>query len=202
MRELNEALADIEAIRRRMAAGTEFRGFGPTALAATAGIALATAGLQLLVPPATALAFFVGWILAAVLCVVLIAVEMVLRTGRAHGGLADAMLHQAIQHFLPAGFAGAAFAAIIARFSPDQAWLIPGLWQVLVGLGLFAAAPSLPRGAMLAAAWYFVCGFAVMMMLAGQSTISPWAMALPFAIGQTILALVIHRASGSGHAGL
>ncbi|WP_062117687.1 hypothetical protein [Aureimonas sp. AU40] len=200
MSELKDALADIEAIRRRMAAGTVFRGFGPLALGATALVALATATLQSVFPPGTPLAFFVAWIVAAILCAALIAAETVVRTGRTHGGLADAMLHQAIQHFLPAGVAGGVFAAVIGRFSPDSAWLIPGLWQVLVGLGVFAAAPSLPKGAVLGAAWYFVCGFGVMMMMAARpGELSPWAMALPFAIGQTILALVVRRAAENGY---
>ncbi|MBB3951924.1 hypothetical protein GGQ76_003237 [Aureimonas jatrophae] len=198
VRELDDALADIEAIRRRVAAGTVFRGLGPLALAATALIALGLGTLQTVAPPQTSLAFFLGWIVAAVICVGVIAAETMVRAGRAHGGLADAMLHQAIQTFLPAGAAGAAFAAVVGRFAPDDVWMIPGVWQVFVGLGLFAATPSLPRGAVLAAAWYFTAGFAVMMLSAARPELSPWAMALPFAVGQAMLAVVVHRASLPG----
>jgi hypothetical protein len=37
MRDLDKALADITAIRTQIAASTAFRGYGPAALAATAG---------------------------------------------------------------------------------------------------------------------------------------------------------------------
>ncbi len=46
MRNLDKALADIVEIRSRIAASTAFHGFGPTALAATAVIALITAAGQ------------------------------------------------------------------------------------------------------------------------------------------------------------
>ena len=46
MRDLDKALADIFAIRSQIAAGTAFRGYGPAAVAATGGLALATALLQ------------------------------------------------------------------------------------------------------------------------------------------------------------
>jgi len=41
-------LADIFAIRSQIAAGTAFRGYGPAAVAATGGLALATALIQFL----------------------------------------------------------------------------------------------------------------------------------------------------------
>ncbi|MBB3996435.1 hypothetical protein [Aureimonas pseudogalii] len=192
MRDVQKALAEIEAIRSGMAAGTVFRGFGPTTLAATGGLALVAAGLQTLYPP-TVLVFFVQWIAVALVSVAAVGVEVVLRSRRQHGGLADAMIHQAIQQFLPAGMAGAGFAAVVARCAPDTAWMLPGTWAVLVGLGLFAAQRSLPRAAVLVAAWYFVAGFAALLLSAGVSTPSPFAMGVPFAVGQGLLAIVFLR---------
>ena len=43
MRDLDKALADIFAIRSQIAAGTAFRGYGAATVAATGGLALATA---------------------------------------------------------------------------------------------------------------------------------------------------------------
>ena len=48
MRDLDKALADIIAIRSQLAAGTAFAGYGPAAIAATAGVALVTAAAQYL----------------------------------------------------------------------------------------------------------------------------------------------------------
>jgi hypothetical protein len=46
MRELDKALGDIESIRRQMARSTEFRGYGPATLMATAVLAIIAAGAQ------------------------------------------------------------------------------------------------------------------------------------------------------------
>ncbi|HEV7434158.1 MAG TPA: hypothetical protein VGO22_04725 [Pseudorhizobium sp.] len=199
MRDYDKALADIEDIRNRMAASTVFRGLGPVALASTAVLALATALVQhslLDTPIERPAIFFVSWIVVAVLSVALIGAEMIIRSRRHHAGLADAMIYQAVNQFLPAGAAGAAVALIIGKFAPSEVWLLPGLWQIFVSLGLFAAAPSLPRGSLLAAAWYFLAGCVVLMMEGSQPTLSPWSMAIPFAVGQLLLAGVIQQATG------
>ncbi len=202
MGEYEKALADIDLIRSRMAASTTFRGFGPAALAATSGIALVVAGVQttmLAEPMREPGVFFAGWIVAAIVAVLLIGAEVIVRARRHHGGLADAMIHNAIGQFLPAGAAGLALAAILGRFAPDAVWTLPGLWQILVSLGLFAAAPSLPRGSLLASGWYFLSGCTVLMLAAQGPSLSPWMMGVPFAVGQSILAAVVFRGPGDAH---
>src|SRR5436309_828744 len=70
MHDLDKALADIVAIRSQLAAGTAFRGYGPAAMAATGGVALATAVLQFVWlddPTGYPLTFLFGWAAAAVL---------------------------------------------------------------------------------------------------------------------------------------
>ena len=109
MRDLDKALADILAIRSQIAAGTAFRGYGPATFAATGGIALVTAILQhvwLVNPTGNPEAFFSGWAAAALLSAILIWIEMRARSRRHHSGLADAMIRQAVEQFLPAGVAG------------------------------------------------------------------------------------------------
>jgi len=203
MRDYERALADIDDIRSRMAATTQFRGLGPAALAATAGLAVATAlaqGALLEAPLARPGAFFAGWIAVAVASVALVGAEMIVRSRRHHAGLADAMILQAVHQFLPAGAAGAALALILGRFAPDEVWLLPGLWQILVSLGLFSAAPSLPRGTRLVAAWYFLAGCTAIMVEGSAPALSPWSMALPFAVGQGLMAFVIARGTGDADA--
>lgn len=199
MRDFERALADLYDIRSQMAASTVFRGLGPLALGTTSLLAVLTALTQhglIDDPLAQPGAFFSGWIAVAVVSVGLIGDEMIVRARRHHAGLADAMIYRAVHQFLPAGAAGAALALIVGRFAPDDLWILPGLWQILVSLGLFAAAPSLPRGTFLAAAWYFLAGCTVLMVEGSDPQLSPWSMGLPFAVGQGVLAIVIARASG------
>jgi hypothetical protein len=203
MRELDKALADILAIRSQIAATTAFRGYGPAALAATGALALVTiVGQAILLdgPTGRPLTFFAGWIATALLSVAIIGVEMRGRSQRLHSGLADQMIYNAIEQFLPAGVAGVLLGGFFARFAPESLWMLPGIWQVLVSLGIFASVRSLPRGVALAGAWYFVAGFAVLMLAARDHALSPWTMGLPFVVGQLLLALILHLTSGNDDA--
>ena len=74
--------------------------------------------------------------------------------------------------------------------------MLPGLWQVLVGLGLFASARILPRAVQGAGAWYLLAGLTVLAIASETRTLSPWLMGLPFAVGQGWLALVMSSAGG------
>lgn len=198
MSDLNKALADIVNIRLHLAAGTMFRGFGPAVIAATGALALAAAAAQSRLDPVpNADSYVAVWTAVAIVSAALIGAEMVARSRRHHGGLADAMLFQAVEHFLPVGIAGAVIGAIVLRFAPDVAWLLPGLWQILLGVGLFVAMRFLPRSIAIAAAWYLVSG-AVVLILASQSrTLSAWLMGLPFGIGQLMMAGLLHVAMRS-----
>src|SRR5580698_5133073 len=199
MRDLDRALADILAIRSQIAAGTAFRGYGPATIAVTGGLALATAILQFVWldnPTIHPLSFFAGWTVCAIVSAGVIWVEMQARSRRHHSGLADAMIQQAVEQFLPAAAAGAMLAIMMGKFAPEALWMLPGLWQVFVSLGVFASARSLPRMVVFAGAWYFVAGFATLVVASQTHTLSPWTMGLPFMIGQLLLAAILYVASG------
>ena len=199
MRDLDKALADILAIRSQIAAGTAFRGYGPATMAATGILALVTALIQFLWledPTGHPLAFFSGWAAAALLSGAIIGIEMKARSRRHHSGLADAMIHQAVEQFLPAGVTGALLAVMLMKFAPESLWMLPGLWQVFVSLGVFASVRSLPRTVAFGGAWYFVAGFTVLLLASESHSLSPWTMGLPFVIGQLLMAALLHFASG------
>jgi hypothetical protein len=203
MRDLDKALADILAIRSQLAAGTAFRGYGPATVAATSGIALLTAVLQFLWlndPTRQPVTFFAGWAAAALLSAALIWIEMLARSYRHHSGLADAMIQQAIGQFLPAGAAGLLLAIMLWKFAPETLWMLPGLWQVLVSLGVFASVRSLPRSIAFGGTWYFLSGFTVLLLASQNHLLSPWTMGLPFAAGQLLMAALLFFASGEDDA--
>lgn len=203
MRDLDKALADILAIRSQIAAGTAFRGYGPATVAATAGVALITSVLQFLWldnPTGSPLTFVAGWTVAALVSAVLIFIEMRARSRRHHSGLADAMIQQAVEQFLPAGVAGLLLAVMLWKFAPEALWMLPGFWQVLVSLGVFASVRSLPRSIALGGAWYFVAGFAVLLHASQTHALSPWTMGLPFVGGQLLMAALLYFASGENDA--
>jgi hypothetical protein len=202
MNDLHKALADIGNIRLHLAAGTMFRGFGPSVIATTGVFALVTAAVQsMLVGHAgDPLLFVAVWATVAAFSAALIGVEMIARTRRHHGGLADAMLFNAVEHFLPVGAAGVVICLVLVRFAPDSVWLLPGLWQLLMSVGLLVTLRFLPRSISIAGAWYFLAGAAVLIISSQDRSLSPWAMGVPFGIGQLLTAGLLHFALGGDDA--
>lgn len=110
MTDLNRALVDIRSIRRQVAQTSEFHGYGPLTLSATAGFALLAGALQAhwLPDPASHPGQYVGlWLTTAIVSAALIATQMLTRANRLHSGMADEMIQLAVLQFLPAGVAGA-----------------------------------------------------------------------------------------------
>src|SRR5436305_4242258 len=163
MQDLDKALADITAIRSQMARGAEFRGYGPMTMAATGVLAVLAGVLQgLWLPKAAAnmVGYLTLWVATAGISVALIGTEMVARSRRIHSGLADAMIHAATEQFIPAGVAGALLTFVLFRFAPESLWMLPGLWQIVFSLGIFASGRSLPRPMFGAGVWYLAAGLA------------------------------------------
>ncbi|MEO1200627.1 MAG: hypothetical protein AAFX39_15595 [Pseudomonadota bacterium] len=198
MSDVDKALLDVARIRSQLAAGTVFQGFGPAVIASTGLLAGVAALAQSLWPQQFAASdrhLLLVWIAVAMLAATLIGLEMIARARRHHGGLADAMLLNAVEVFLPAGFAGAAIAAVVMMFAADQQWMLPGLWQIFLALGIFSALRSLPRTVAFAAGWYFLSGICVLLVASDSRTLDPWMMGFPFLIGQLGLAWLLHSAS-------
>jgi len=199
MRDLERALADITAIRSQIAQGALFCGYGPATLAATGVLAIAAGGIQALWLPDPAqdvVSYLTLWIVTAAVSVILIGTEMVARTRRIHTGLADEMLRAATEQFIPAGVTGALLTVVLFRFAPQNLWMLPGLWQIAYSLGLFASCRLLPRPMFAAAVWYLTTGLACVAFANGAHAFSPWAMALPYGIGQLFMAGVLYRSTG------
>jgi hypothetical protein len=204
MHDLNRALGDISSIRRQVAQSTEFRGYGPATLATTGVFALAAAGAQMLwVPdPANRLhAYLAVWFATAVLSAGLIALQTLNRARRMHSGMADEMIRMAVEQFLPAAGAGALVTVVLVRAAPDVVWMLPGLWQVIFSLGVFASCRFLPRAVAGVGAWYLLTGLCAL-GLGDARALSPWAMGIPFGVGQALVAAILFfRAKEAGDEG-
>lgn len=199
MHDLHQALADISAIRGQMARGTVFRGYGPAALAASGALALAAALVQShwIADPVEEIGrYLMLWIGTAALTVLIIGSEAIRRSRRIHDRLADDMLRAAAEQFLPAAVAGLLVTLVMVRSADAPLWMLPGLWQILFSLGVFASCRSLPRPMLAVAAWYLITGLACLAL--GGDALSPWAMGIPFLLGQLLAALVLQRSFGGG----
>jgi hypothetical protein len=198
---LDRALAEISAIRGQMARASEFRGYGPATFAATGLLAAAAAlgqGMWLKDPATHVPAYLALWIGVAAISAALIGFEMVTRSRRMHSDLAGEMIRAAVEQFLPAGVAGVLITAVLCRFAPHSLGVLPGIWQIVFGLGVFASCRFLPRAMVLVGAWYMAAGLFALGYGADARAFSPWIMGAGFGIGQGLVALVLQRGVGGG----
>jgi hypothetical protein len=199
MRDLEKALADISEIRSQMARDLEFRGYGPATLAATGGLAILSAigqALWLRHPLDSIGAYIALWGTTAAVSVVLIGLDMVMRTRRIHSGLAQEMIWSAVEQFLPACVAGVLITAVLLQYAREDLWMLPGLWQIVFSLGVFACCRFLPRAIFAVGIWYLVAGLFCLVFAQGAEALSPWAMGVPYGAGQLLVALVLQRSAG------
>jgi len=192
--DLHKALSEISAIRGQIARGAEFRGYGPTTVAATGLLAVLAAAVQTLCVPAPQrmiLAYLAIWVSTAALSLLITAVETITRARRLHHGLAMQMIQSAAEQFLPAIVAGLLLTVVLLRHGPASLWMLPGLWQIVFSLGVFASCRFLPRAMFLAGIWYLCCGLMYLALGAGTGALAPWTMGLPFGIGQLLIAAVL-----------
>jgi hypothetical protein len=194
MNDLNRALGDIRSIRQQMARTTEFRGYGPVTLAATGILALVAASAQALwLPdPAKHILIYVSiWVSTAVASATVIGVQTVTRTRRIHSSLADEMIHMAVEQFLPSVAAGALLTLLLVRSVPSVLWMLPGLWQIIFSLGVFASCRFLPRPMVAVGVWYLSAGLASIALGAGRA-LSPWTMGVSYGVGQFLVAGIMY----------
>jgi hypothetical protein len=199
MADLERALAEITLIRSQMARDTEFRGLGAATLAATAVLALLAAAAQALwleEPARHVEAYLALWLGVAAVSIILIGIETLTRTARVHSGLAQEMILAAVEQFLPAAAAGALLTAVLFQVAPTVLWMLPGLWQIVFSLGVFASRRSLPPAIVIPGLWYLATGLACLAFGDGANAFAPRAMGLPFGIGQALIAVIVYRHGG------
>ena len=192
MTDLNRALVDIRNIRRQVAQATEFRGYGPLTLSATAVFALLTGVAQALWLPEAAAhpgQYVALWLTTGVLSAALITTQMLARANRLHSGMADEMVRMAVAQFLPAGIAGAILPFLLLYAAPGVLWMLPGLWQIIFSLGVFACCRYLPRPMLLAGTWFLLTGL-ICIALGPERGLAPFTMAGAFGVGMALVALI------------
>jgi hypothetical protein len=108
------------------------------------------------------------------------------------------MIHMAVEQFLPSAGAGALLTLVLLRFVPSAMWMLPGVWQIIFSLGIFASCRFLPRLMVAPGAWYLLTGL-VSISLAGNRAFSPWTMGIAFGLGQLLVgAVLMFHASKAG----
>jgi hypothetical protein len=193
--ELREALTQITLIRAQMARTEVFRGYRAAPVAASGVLAFAAAGVQATrVPDPTQQwrDYLVLWVSAAVLSALGAGIGMAAGTRRGGSAWRREITWLAIAQFLPCLAAGAVLTAVLVTSAPESLWMLPGLWQILFSLGIFASCRLLPRPTFWVGVFYLAAGATCLVLARGASALSPLAMGIPFGVGQLLAAAVLY----------
>ncbi|WP_422931043.1 hypothetical protein [Singulisphaera sp. PoT] len=194
--ELRDALTQISEIRLQLARTEVFRGYRAMPVAFSGLLAFAAAGFQavwLPDPLQEVSAYLTLWIGAAVLGALAAGVEMAVRARNSSSPWTREITWLAVEQFVPCLIAGGLLTVVLVRSAPEEIWMLPGLWQVLFSLGVFASCRLLPRATFLVAVFYLATGLGTLAVYRGEWALSPWAMGIPFGLGQLLSAAVLYR---------
>lgn len=193
--ELRDALVQIAEIRRQMAKNDVFRGYrsAPVAFSGLLALVGAVAQTRLVADPLTDPTLYISvWMAMAVLSVAAVATEMGVRMVWTHDWKYLEPTRLAVEQFLPPMIAGLLLTVILVRQSPEHLALLPGLWQVLFSLGIFASARLLPKAIFLIGGFYLFSGVTVLIWARDGFSLEPWCMGVPFALGQFLTAVILY----------
>jgi hypothetical protein len=192
---LRDALDQISEIRQHMAEAQVFRGYRSATTGFTALVAAGAAVVQARWVPEPAKhvhAYLAVWCAAALVSVVIVGLEMVVRCRRAGSPLQSQITRVVADQFVPSLVAGGLLTVVIARFAADCLWMLPGLWAITFSLGVFASRRFLPRSIIVIAGYYLVAGLYCLTLDRSAAALSPWTMGLLFGVGQLLTAAILY----------
>lgn len=193
--ELQEALAQIAEIRAKISRTETFRGYRSATVALSGALAVGAGIVQAVVigdPQQNVGAYLTLWISAALLSLVVTGCEMAVRCRHAASPWTTRITLMAAEQFLPCVLAGALVTTVLVRVSRESLWMLPGLWAILFGLGVFASYRLLPRAVFWVGAFYLFAGACLLASGPDGPALSPWAMASTFGFGQLLGSAILY----------
>jgi len=190
--EIQRALDQIAEINRHLAKTEICRAFrsvpvGMTGIVAIAGCLLMPAMLAQPTP-----AGFVGfWVTLAILNVALISVQVTAEYLAAVSRERN-LIRRVIGQFFPSVAAGAVITLVFAWAARDLVSYLPGLWMLIISLGLFSARPYLPRTLGWVALFYGAAGTILLMKTPDNLMSANLFMGAVFGSGQLLTSLVFY----------
>ena len=190
--DLSRALGQLADIHQQIAKGEIYRGYRSLPIAASGLMGYFAAWMQ--VPGLGAsdpIGFVVYWVTVAT-CAGLVGASEIIYNYVVHEDTTERRrTRRVIGQFVPSVAAGAAVGAGVVRFDPSAVPLLPGLWALCFGLGVFASRPYLPRATGWVALYYCSAGTALIWTAAPAAPISGWTVGGVFAVGQLFASAVL-----------
>jgi hypothetical protein len=193
--ELHEALWQFSEIRAQMARTQTFGGFRSLTVASSGVLGILASVYQATrIPrPAEQIEDYVMlWSGVAAFSLFVVGLELAYSYSAAMSTLRRRLTTHAIRQFVPCLVAGAGLTGVIVFRAPETAWMLPGLWALFFGLGVFSSSKLLPRPIVWVGAYYLLTGLVCLTLGRGESQLAPWMMAGTFGCGQLLAALVLY----------
>lgn len=195
---LNEALSDIARIRSQLDRAESYRGFRSLTVGLSAVfVVIGCVVQQTLMSSAAAnpILFVRLWTVVACLAAITCTSEMLIRNRTSRNTLASRMHGSLIVKALPSLLVGAVVTVAISEMlakHTSAVTLLPGMWAMLYGLGLWSCGANLPQKAHLATLYFLIVGGGLMWHSAWAQQPVAFQMAWLFGVGQTMLGLLLH----------
>ena len=190
--DLRDALERISRIHTQLAATERLRSLRAVPVALSGLLAIAAALLQPALvgdPLAHPDRYLMLWCGTAITSGGIAGVVVARRALRVPGALSVANARLAATQFLPCLFVGVVVTWFVDARMPEHLWLLPGLWQLLFGLGNLAAHRLLPMPGVFIGIAFLATGTCCLWF--EERALDAWAMGLPFAAGQLALAAIL-----------
>lgn len=190
--DVGRALDQIAEIHQQIAKGEVYRGYRSLPIAASGLIGVIGASLQ----PRTLgvrdpVGFVVYWAVIAVCAAFVGAIEIAHNYVVHEDAASQRRTRQVVGQFLPSIAGGAAMSVCFAHLNAALVPLLPGLWAICFGIGIFASRPYLPRASGYVALFYYAAGFTLLWVADAPARLSGWWVGGTFGVGQLLAALVL-----------
>lgn len=190
-----DAIDRLGLIHDHLARAEVYPGFRPPAVALVGALGLLAGAAHPHVPAARAGDGFVLYWFAVAAAGAAVGFAAAARTyALEEDDFARRRTRRVMAQFLPCLAAGA---AVTVGIGPDFAYLLPGLWAVVFGLGLVAARPHLPAGVWAVGVGYVVAGAALLVVADPGAAPSGWAVGGVFGVGHAASAVALRAGRGA-----
>ncbi len=190
--ELDRALAQVAAIQDQLTRADVYRGYRSLPVAGSGIIGLAAAWMQ----PRTLSgdpAAFVGYWVVVALGAAIVGVSEIAYNYLVHDeALARQRTRRVVGQLLPSLLAAAIISAAFVRSGAAMVPLLPGLWALCFGIGIFASRPFIVQASKWVAFYFYAMGVWLLWNAQGPETLSPWAVGGTFGVGQLLGAAVLY----------
>jgi hypothetical protein len=196
--EIERALSQISEIHQHLTRGEVCRDWRAGPIAASGLVALAAAALQTRLvgphpaPDATPVGYIAYWTAVAAVAALVGGGGVLVQYLREPSPYARRRTRIVTGQLSPCLAAGAIVTAALPAWDPRALALLPGLWAICFGLGVFASRPYLPRMIGYVALYYVAASGVLLTLARSGASLTPWAMGLTFGLGQLASGFVLY----------